>query len=107
MGIEILTFGDIEIEKNNFYRHIRLLFFFRGGGAGGGDEDIEQVLVSNKIFFDEKHYKYFIGYLFNDDKVNPLHIMLPKTSAYVKSYDGQTKWMYMKNIKSLMKNNFL
>ena len=20
--------------------------------------------------------------------------MLPKTSAYVKSYDGQTKWMY-------------
>ena len=21
--------------------------------------------------------------------------MLPKTSAYVKSYDGQTKWMYL------------
>ena len=21
--------------------------------------------------------------------------MLPKTSAYVKSYDGQTKWMYV------------
>ena len=30
----------------------------------------------------------------NDSKVKPLHIMLPKTSAYVKSYDGQTKWMY-------------
>ena len=30
----------------------------------------------------------------NDKKVKPLHIMLPKTSAYVKSYDGQTKWMY-------------
>ena len=24
----------------------------------------------------------------------PLHIMLPKTSTYVKSYDGQTKWIY-------------
>ena len=24
----------------------------------------------------------------------PLPIMLPKTSTYVKSYDGQTKWMY-------------
>ena len=23
-----------------------------------------------------------------------LHIMLPKTSAYVKSYDGETKWIY-------------
>ena len=30
----------------------------------------------------------------NDHKVKPLHVMLPKTSAYVKRYDGQTKWMY-------------
>ena len=33
----------------------------------------------------------------NDHKVRyykvTLDIMLPKTSAYVKSYDGQTKWM--------------
>ena len=40
-----------------------------------------------------RNYKYFIGYLYNDHKVKPLHIILPKTSAYVKSYDGQTKWM--------------
>ena len=58
------------------------------------DVDIEKVLVSNKISFSEKHCKYFNGYLYNDHKVKPLHIMLPKTSAYVKSYDGQTKWMY-------------
>ena len=24
----------------------------------------------------------------------PLHVMLPKTSAFVKYYDGQTKWKY-------------
>ena len=30
----------------------------------------------------------------NNHKVKPLHIILPKTSAYVKSYDGQTKWIY-------------
>ena len=59
-----------------------------------GDVDIKNVLVSNKISFGEKNYKYFIGYLYNDNKVQTLHIMLPKTSAYVKSYDGQTKWMY-------------
>ena len=41
------------------------------------------VLVSNKIFFREKNYKYFIGYLYNDDKVTPLHIMLPKTNVYI------------------------
>ena len=35
-----------------------------------------------------------IGYLYNDNKIRPLHIVLPNTSAYAKSYDGQTKWMY-------------
>ena len=58
------------------------------------DVDTEKVLVSNKIHFGEKNYKYFTGYLYNGNKVKPLNIMLPETSAYVKSYDGQTKLMY-------------
>ena len=66
---------------------IRLLFFL-------GDVDIEKVLVSNKISFGEKNYKYFISCLYNGNKIKPLNIMLLKTSAYVKRYDGQTKWMY-------------
>ena len=33
--------------------------------------------------------------MYNDSKVKSLHIMLPKTSAYVKSCDGQTKWIYL------------
>ena len=41
-----------------------------------------------------KNYKHFIGYLYDNRKVKALHIMLPKTTGYVKSYDGQTKWMY-------------
>ena len=53
---------------------------------------LKKVLVSKKISFSKKNYKHFICYLYNDHK--SLHIMLPKTSAYVKSYDGQTKWMY-------------
>ena len=32
--------------------------------------------------------------MYNDNKVKQLHIMLPKTSAYVKSCDGQIKWIY-------------
>ena len=51
------------------------------------DEDIDKVLVSKKLSSGEKNYKYFIGYLYNDYKVKPLHKMLPKISAYVKSYD--------------------
>ena len=83
MSQEILTFGNIEIEKKKFYRQ----FFL-------GDVDIEKVLVSKKIPFGEKSYKYFIGYLNDNHKFKPLHIMLPKAITYVKSYGGQTKWMY-------------
>ena len=42
----------------------------------------------------KKNYKYFIGYLYDDYKIKPLYIMLPKTKTYVKIFDGQTKWMY-------------
>ena len=72
----MLTFGDIEIEKNKFYRNKTSIFL--------KDVDIERVLVSNKTSFGEKNYKFFIGYLYNDHKVKALHIILPKTSAYVK-----------------------
>ena len=49
--------------------------------------------ISKKITLSEKNDKYFVGNI-DDDKITPLTIMLPKTSAYVKSYDGGTKWMY-------------
>ena len=73
---------------------MKVLFFLE-------DVDIKKLLVSNKISSGKKNYKFFIGYLHDDDKVKSLHIMLPKTSAYLKSYDGQTKWKiitYWKNI---------
>ena len=57
------------------------------------DVDIEKVFVSKKISFGEENDKYLIGYLYNDDQVKPLNIILPKTSIYVKSYDWQTEWM--------------
>ena len=39
-----------------------------------GDVDVENVLVSYKISFDEKNYKYSIGYLYDNDKGKPFHI---------------------------------
>ena len=59
--------------------------------------DIGKVLVSSKISFDRKNYKYFVGYLYNGNKIEPLNIMLPKINTYVKVYDGQTKWIYFLN----------
>ena len=40
--------------------------------------------------------------MYDDYEVKPLHKILPRSSAYVKSYDEQTKWMYF-----LIENNGL
>ena len=58
MDKEIFISGDIEIEKNKFYRHKAPILL--------EDVDTEKVLVSNKISFGEKNHKYFIGYLYNN-----------------------------------------
>ena len=99
MANENLTLGNIEIGKKKFYRYKSPVLL--------RDVEIEKVLVSNKISFGEKNYKYFIGYLYNDNRVKLLHIIFPKTSGYVKSYDGQTKWMYflIEDDKLLEKHN--
>ena len=65
----------LKLKKKKIYHHKNPTF--------GGDVDTEKVLVSNKISFGDKHYKYFIGYMYNGNKVKPLNIMLPKRSAYV------------------------
>ena len=79
MDKKILTFGDTEIEKTNYgYK----------SPVSIRNIDIGKVLLRNKITFSEKNYKLFIGSFYNI-RVKTLHIMLPKTSAPVKSYDGQ------------------
>ena len=40
--------------------------------------------------------------MYNGNKVKLLHIILHKTSANVKGYDGQTRWMHF-----LIKNDYL
>ena len=86
--LKVLMFGNIEIEKNKFYHHKTPTFVFFVGIWGG--RGIEKVLVSNNIPFIKKNYKNFIGYLYNDHKVKPLHMMLPKASSCVKSYEEKT-----------------
>ena len=49
--------------------------------------------MSNRISSGAKNYKYFVGYLY-ENKSKPFSTILPKTNAYVKSYDSETKWMH-------------
>ena len=48
--------------------------------------DINKIVVSNKIFFGKKDFKYFIGYK-DAKKVRPLSIFLPKLSTYRRDFD--------------------
>ena len=80
MGEEILTFHDIKIDKLFHYKSPIYL------------EDVD---MDHIFFWWKKNCKYFNGYCRDVYKIKPLQIMLPKTSTYVKIYDGQTKWMYV------------
>ena len=57
-------------------------------------QKLKKYYYLTRFLLGEENYKYIIGYLYGDNKVKPLQIMLPKTSTYVKCYDRQTKWMY-------------
>ena len=74
MGKEIITFSDIETEKQNShsYQNSTSLYY------------VNIVIVFNKVSFGKKGFKYFIGYKNDYEKVMPLCIVLPKISAYRK-----------------------
>ena len=74
-------------DKRKFHRYKNSIFL--------KDVDFDNILISNKISSGEKKYKYFIGYMDHDNKTKLLYIMLPKTRTYVKSYVGETKWLFV------------
>ena len=53
--------------------------------------NINKIVVSNKVSFGKKHFRYFIGYR-DGKKIRPLCILLQKMSAYRRDY-AETKYM--------------
>ena len=62
MGKKIITFTDIEVENINFIDTKYLSI---------DDVNINKIIVSNKVPFGEKGFKFFVGYK-NDRKVRLL-----------------------------------
>ena len=83
--INFITFVSIRIEKRKCHHRKNLILFEY--------LDIVNITISSKVSSGENHYIYFIGYKDNDYEIKISGIMLPKTSTYVKSYDGETKCM--------------
>ena len=79
----IIKFGDIEIQKQKFHQHKRPISI--------KDVDINKIVVSNKVFFGKKGFKYFIGYK-DTKKTWPSCIFPQKMSAYRKDF-YETKYI--------------
>ena len=78
----VITFGDIEIEKQKSHQHKRPISI--------KNIDINKIVVSNKVSFGKKSFKHFIGY--KDTEIRFLCIFLPKLSAYRRDFD-ETKYV--------------
>ena len=85
-GEKFVTFEDIEIEMNKFYRHKTPIFWEM--------QILRKYQYLTRFHLVKRNYKYFIGYFYNGNKVKPFNIVLSKTNSCVKSYNRQTKLMY-------------
>ena len=82
MDIEFLTFVDIEIDKPKLGYPKSLISIY--------GVDVNKIVVSDRVSFVKKGSKYFNGY--KNVKKRPLHLMLPKMSAYKRNFD-EPKYM--------------
>ena len=83
--INFITFVGTGIENCKCHHRKNLILFEY--------LDIVNITISSKVSSGENHYIYLIGYKDNDYEIKISGIMLPKTSAYVKSYGDETKCM--------------
>ena len=66
---KIIKFGDIEIQKQKFHQHKAPISI--------KNIDINKILVSHKVSFGKKSFKYFIGYK-DGKKLNPYVYFFPR-----------------------------
>ena len=68
MGLKKIKFGDKEVNKKDFY-------------------SLKQAIPLDSVF-----WKYLCGYL-NNDVIQPLCVILPHMSGYIKYFDNDNKNM--------------
>ena len=55
-----------------------------------------KIVVSDKFKPSDDGFKYFIGYLHDDNEIKPLYIILPQMSGYIIYFDNGGKNMSFK-----------
>ena len=85
MSEQILRFGDIAVNKNEFHASKQAIALDL--------VNTNEIVVSDKFKHSDDGSKYFIGYLHDDDLIRSLCIILPQMSGYIKYFDNGEKNM--------------
>ena len=84
MSSQKIKFGDKEVEKKEFYSSKQATL--------SNSVDLSKIVASNKWKINDTTYKYLCGYL-NNDIIQPLCVILPQVSGYIKYFDDGGKNM--------------
>ena len=95
MSSQKIKFGDKEVDKKKFYSSKQAILL--------DSIDLNKIVVSSKWKLKDTTYKYFCGYL-NNDVIQPLCVILPQMSGYIKDFDDGGKNMsFVTNDKEVYK----
>ena len=93
MSLRKIKVGDKEIDKKEFYSSKQAISLDSVG--------LSKIVVSNKWKINDTTYKYLCGYL-NDDVIQPLCVILPQMSGYIKYFDdGRKNMSFVTNDKEV------
>ena len=84
MSSQKIKFGEKEVDKKEFYSSKQAILL--------DSVDLNEIVVSNKLKINDTTYKYLCGYL-NNDFIQPLCVILPQMSEYIKYFDDGGKNM--------------
>ena len=84
MSSRDIKFGDKEVDKKESYLSKEAILL--------DSADLSKIVVSNKWKIDDTRFRYFCGYL-NNDVLQPLCVILPQMSGYIKYFDDGGKNM--------------
>ena len=75
MSKQTLKLSDIVINEKEFYASKQAIPL--------NSINTSNMVVSYRIKHNDDGFKYFIGYLHDDDVIRPLHIIFPQVSGYI------------------------
>ena len=88
MSEQTLKCGDIVVDKKDFHASKQAIAL--------NLVNTNKIAISDKFKHGNDVFKFFIGYLNDDNVIRPLYIILPQMSGYIKYFDNGGKNMSFK-----------